>query len=106
MTQNTTLFAYAPGFDTASYTDTTFVPIFLDEVNATTRAAAEAACGGGDDIGCVFDYIATGNQALAVGTKDVIEQVETSKAVAGRWRCCWWWWCWWWGEGEEGVGGW
>ena len=88
LTDNTTLFTYADGLNTAFYTNNSFVPIFLSEVNATLRAEAENTCGGTEDIGCIFDYIATGNAALAVGTKKSSEEAQLNKAVASKSALC------------------
>ncbi|XP_076437418.1 uncharacterized protein LOC143276674 [Babylonia areolata] len=82
VTNSTSLFYYTEGRSTMDYTNNSFVPIFLSEVNETVKANAYAECGGEQNIGCVFDFIATGNKALAVGTKTVKEEVDTSIASA------------------------
>ncbi|KAL8615010.1 hypothetical protein ACOMHN_051871 [Nucella lapillus] len=75
-------FIYAEGLNTASYTNESFVPIFLSEVNRTVKTHAEQVCGGDSDVGCIFDFIATGDESLAVGTKAVKEQVESTLKTA------------------------
>ncbi|XP_070175505.1 uncharacterized protein [Littorina saxatilis] len=81
LTDTTSLFKYPDGQNTASYTNNSFVPIFLEDVSDTTRAEAETKCGGPDDIGCIFDYIATGDTDLAVGTKTASAQVVTNQNI-------------------------
>ena len=84
LTDETSLFTYPEGENTHTYTNDSFVPIFLSEVNATVRADAEAMCGGAEDLGCIFDYIATGDAALAVNTRVSSQDAKTAQEVAGQ----------------------
>lgn len=84
MTNDTSLFTYIRGYTTENYFDDAFVPIFLDEVNATLRNESEQVCGGGGNIGCVFDYIATENKQLALGTKQASEDAKAAVVIGGK----------------------
>uniref|UniRef100_A0A2C9L091 VWFD domain-containing protein n=1 Tax=Biomphalaria glabrata TaxID=6526 RepID=A0A2C9L091_BIOGL len=65
---NNSIFEYAQGEGSHDYRHADFVPIFLDEVDNTTKEAAYRYCGA-DDIACVFDYVATGDVTFAENTK-------------------------------------
>lgn len=57
------------------------MPIFLDEVNATVIEEAAKVCKGRENIACIFDFIATGNEAIAKNTMAAVtslkEQVQS-----------------------------
>ncbi|GFR76121.1 latent-transforming growth factor beta-binding protein 4 [Elysia marginata] len=76
ITEDTTIFTYEQGKGTADFSNASFVPIFLDEVDNATIAAAEAVCGGSTDTACVFDYVATQNAALAQRTQQALQEFD------------------------------
>ena len=82
--ENTTLFTYKPGESTSTFSNASFIPIFLDEpINFTSdslRVAAELACQG--DVNCLFDIASTGDVSVGASTKQVSIQIESqSKAL-------------------------
>lgn len=79
MTDNTSLFTYNPGEDTSTFSNKSFVPIFLDEnitfANDALRQEAEALCQG--DVNCLFDIASTGDTSVGKSTKQVSIQLES-----------------------------
>lgn len=61
------MFLYSPGKTHSSFSFPNFRPQFLDQANATLVAEAETKCPTGD-LACVFDYVFTGNEAVALET--------------------------------------
>ncbi|KAK7492745.1 hypothetical protein BaRGS_00016050, partial [Batillaria attramentaria] len=82
LTSQTSLFRYQAGYNTDSYTNDSFVPIFLSEVNQTLITQAETTCGSSADVGCIFDFIATGDTDLALGTKQASDAAALVKSTA------------------------
>ncbi|XP_067024678.1 uncharacterized protein [Acropora muricata] len=76
---NTTLFTYKPGESTSTFSNASFVPIFLDEpihfASNELRTAAELACQG--DVNCLFDIASTGDVTVGESTKQVSVQLES-----------------------------
>ncbi|XP_074632006.1 uncharacterized protein LOC141890434 isoform X2 [Acropora palmata] len=79
LSDNTTLFTYKPGESTSTFTNASFVPIFLDEpiqfASNELRTAAELACQG--DVNCLFDIASTGDVSVGESTKQVAVQLES-----------------------------
>uniref|UniRef100_A0A8W8N019 Fibrillin-1 n=1 Tax=Magallana gigas TaxID=29159 RepID=A0A8W8N019_MAGGI len=59
------LFYYEKGLSYQNYTHPEFQPIFLDEVNRNKLDDAKTKCGSNPSQACIFDYLATGDIALA-----------------------------------------
>ena len=70
------MFTYEAGKTTLNHQDNSFVPIYLDEVNATVRSNAEATCGS-TDFTCVFDFIATQDSDFAMYSASVYTEAQT-----------------------------
>ena len=83
---NTTLFTYGPGENTSTFSNASFVPIFLDEpinfANDQLRQAAELACQG--DVNCLFDIASTGDVSVGESTKQVAIQIESEAQALGK----------------------
>lgn len=59
------LFYYEKGLSYQNYTHPEFQPIFLDEVDRNKLDDAKTKCGSNPSQACIFDYLATGDIALA-----------------------------------------
>ena len=68
--ENTTLFTCKPGESTSTFSNASFIPIFLDEpinfASESLRVAAELACQG--DMNCLFDIASTGDVSVGAST--------------------------------------
>uniref|UniRef100_A0A2C9JE70 Cubilin n=1 Tax=Biomphalaria glabrata TaxID=6526 RepID=A0A2C9JE70_BIOGL len=85
VTDESTLFVYdLPGQNTSTFTDPTFTPIFLDEVNATVRAEAEKVCDSKTNLPCIFDYIATKNVLVARSSMAAAEMFTIQNLMAAN----------------------
>lgn len=59
------LFYYEKGLSYQNFTHPEFQPIFLDEVDENKSENATKICGSNPSKACIFDYLATGDIALA-----------------------------------------
>ncbi|XP_052690973.1 LOW QUALITY PROTEIN: uncharacterized protein LOC128168852 [Crassostrea angulata] len=59
------LFYYEKGLSYQNFTHPKFQPIFLDEVDENKSENAKKICGSNPSKACIFDYLATGDIALA-----------------------------------------
>ena len=86
LSDNTTLFTYKAGESTSTFTNASFVPIFLDEpiqfASNELRTAAELACQG--DVNCLFDIASTGDVSVGESTKQVAVQLESEAQALGK----------------------
>ncbi|XP_046546621.1 fibrillin-1-like [Haliotis rubra] len=74
------LFLYPPRKNASDYYHPDFVPLFYDEASETDRNASIAACGGDEkNLPCIFDFLATGDQAVADSTKQTDEGVKKER---------------------------
>lgn len=64
------IFTYINRQNTSSFSDRSFKPIFLDEVDKMVRMKAEQVCGGPSDLPCIFDFIATQDDQFAIATQE------------------------------------
>ena len=78
------LFTYATGETSANYSYPNHVPVFLDQIDAETRAEAERICGGSNKIECIFDYSQTKNEEVALDTQTTMEQNELNKQIGSE----------------------
>ena len=72
------LFHYDKGLSHLNFSHLDFEPIFLDEVAKETLENAKTKCGPLPSQACIFDYLATGDIALAEssGTEDAAAQSD------------------------------
>ncbi|KAL8624629.1 hypothetical protein ACOMHN_045164 [Nucella lapillus] len=85
ITDNSSLFIYEGGWDTSHFTKADFQPIILSEISNQTRKNASRVCGGDQQLTCIYDFVATEDQTLAVGTKAANEELQTNiRTVANR----------------------
>ena len=86
LSDNTTLFTYKPDESTSTFTNASFIPIFLDEpiqfASNELRTAAELACQG--DVNCLFDIASTGDLSVGESTKEVSVQLESEAQALGK----------------------
>ncbi|XP_045193379.2 uncharacterized protein LOC123549396 [Mercenaria mercenaria] len=75
-TPATSRFQYRVGYQHADYQFPDFQPLFLEDYNGTQLTDAEKLCGSGNNIACVFDYLATLNEAIANQTKKATDDAE------------------------------
>ncbi|KAK0067663.1 fibrillin-3, partial [Biomphalaria pfeifferi] len=77
VTSLNSVFKYKEGENATTYQFPKFEPLFLKEVNETIRKNAEEKCQ--NNIACVFDYVATGNEAFATATLAASSQAASVK---------------------------
>ena len=75
---NKSLFHYDKGLSYLNFSHPDFEPIFLDEVDSVSLENAKAKCGNNSSQACIFDYLATGDIALAEssGTEEAAAQSD------------------------------
>jgi len=61
------IFHYNPGKTHASFSFPDFLPQFIDQADPVKVAEAEAKCPS-LDLACIFDFVFTGNEAVALET--------------------------------------
>ena len=80
----TSLFTYSPGENVSSFSNTSFVPMFIEELkfaNKTLKDQALAACNG--DINCLFDSASTHDVSVGVSTMLIGSQmINDSKTIS------------------------
>ena len=81
-TADDSLFVYDTGSSHATYVDSSFEPVFVtSSVSSDAMDAANRMCGGSQQ--CVFDYLLTGKESLALNSAEIIREhevfVEASK---------------------------
>lgn len=82
----TSRFHYRTGFSHADYQFPGFIPLFTEDYNDTQLADAAQVCGSRDNFACIYDYLATLNEAIANQTKAysedaVVISTEASKCI-------------------------
>ena len=80
MTSSNTVLRYGPREGPADFAHPEFRPIFLDEVPAATRQAADDLCGA-TNVACVYDYVATGSTAIANSSKATADSAAERESV-------------------------
>ena len=78
--ESESLFTYPGGYSAANYSNTTYLPAFLEDVLANVSAAVKAACN--NNPSCIFDYALTGNMAIANATLGTITQNAMNNIIA------------------------
>ncbi|CAH1788959.1 unnamed protein product [Owenia fusiformis] len=66
ITQIESIFWYRDGETTGNFSDASFEPLFLSNFTEEERNEANTKCK--DEIACVFDYLATGDESVANAT--------------------------------------
>ena len=74
---------YGPREGPADFAHPEFKPIFLDEVPAATRQAADNLCGA-TNVACIYDYVATGSAAIANASRATGEKAEEREKVVSE----------------------
>ncbi|XP_014781778.2 mucin-4 [Octopus bimaculoides] len=77
---NTSLFKYQKGFSSADFTDTSFVPLFIDKNSEIYKKALQICKA--DDNACIYDYIATGDESIAKATESLDTEAEADFQAA------------------------
>jgi hypothetical protein len=80
---NNSILRYGPRETAANYSHHDFVPVFLDEVNATQKAQAESFCGVSNRA-CMYDYIVSGSATFALGTKNTRQEALVENTVVSE----------------------
>lgn len=75
------LFTYPEGLTASNFSYPNHMPMFMDELDETTIAAARDVCG--DNKQCIFDLTQTGNTELAMTTLAVNEENIHEETLAG-----------------------
>ena len=82
VTADNSVMRYGPKEGPGTYSHPEFVPIFLDEQPAEVRSRAEAVCG--DNLACIYDYVATGSEAFALDSKSVKERADQTNELTSE----------------------
>lgn len=80
-----TLFTYKPGENVETFTNASFVPMFLEDLyfaNDTLRKQAEEACQG--DINCLFDSASTNDVSIGASTKAISLTLEEESSSLSK----------------------
>ncbi|XP_031570637.1 uncharacterized protein LOC116304951 isoform X2 [Actinia tenebrosa] len=80
--ESTSLFTYQFGDNVSTFSNTSFVPMFIDELkfyNESLKKKAEAACQG--DINCLFDSASTKDVSVGLSTKIVGSQMVNESNI-------------------------
>lgn len=78
------LFHYDKGLTYHNYTHLDFEPIFLDEVDKNQIEDANMKCGPNPSQACIFDYLATGDIALAESSGTSEASAQSDKKIVGK----------------------
>lgn len=85
MNESTSLFHYDIGYSHRDFSHPDFVPFFIDEFSEEIRNASIDACGGASaSQACIFDFLATGDKALAESSGSEQATSESENAAAGE----------------------
>ena len=85
ITDEESLFTYAPGESTATFTNASFEPMFVENIewaDNATRDAARSACAG--DAACLFDAASTNDVSIGTNSKDVSVQLVKENEELGK----------------------
>ncbi|XP_052784322.1 uncharacterized protein LOC128220099 isoform X2 [Mya arenaria] len=74
--ERTTVFLYEDGKDHDNFHNSSYVPLFLDEIDNVTMALAIEACSGTSSTECIYDFALTLNPAIAADTVDRRKQFD------------------------------
>uniref|UniRef100_A0A8W8NDF3 Fibrillin-1 n=1 Tax=Magallana gigas TaxID=29159 RepID=A0A8W8NDF3_MAGGI len=81
--ESTSLFHYDIGYSHRDFSHPDFVPFFIDEFSEEKRNASIDACGGASaSQACIFDFLATGDKALAESSGSEQATSESENAAA------------------------
>ena len=83
VTSSTSIFTYASDESALTYQFPDFEPLFREEANQTLLQQAEQTCGAQEDA-CIFDLLATGDQAFADATKTLAQEDADVKQSLSR----------------------
>jgi len=84
ITNEESLFTYAPNESVATFANASFVPMFVEAIeweDNATRDAAFSACDG--DVACLFDAASTNDVSIGTNSKDVnVQLVKENEELA------------------------
>nr|XP_022333526.1 mucin-like protein [Crassostrea virginica] len=78
------LFVYQNDMSCSSYQQTGFTPIFMDDFTEQEIQQAQDTCGGPQNVNCIYDFLATQNQAIANATKTAYDSAVLEKKLAAN----------------------
>lgn len=67
----------------ASYQQRSFTPMFMEDFNQQEISRAQEVCGGPQNFNCIYDFLATQNEAIANVTKTVYQTALEEEISAG-----------------------
>lgn len=85
--QSQSLFTYGQNESVDTFSNSTFEPMFADNIiwdNNSTKEKAEAQCG--DDHECLFDVASTNDLSVGMVTKDINIQLVNESNTLGKLR--------------------
>jgi hypothetical protein len=83
--ESTSIFHYDTGLSHADYDHPEFLPFFIDEYPEAEQNRSKIACGGTSaSQACVFDFLATGDKALAISSGSEESTSESETSVMGK----------------------
>lgn len=78
------LFYYEKGLSYQNFSHPEFQPIFLDEVDKDKLDIAKEQCGSNPSQACIFDYLATGDIALAQSSGKEEASAQLDMKIIGQ----------------------
>lgn len=77
-------FYYEKGLSYQNFSHPEFQPIFLDEVDKDKLDIAKERCGSNPSQACIFDYLATGDIALAQSSGKEEASAQLDMKIIGQ----------------------
>ena len=85
ITDEESLFTYAPDESIATFANESFEPMFVEDIvwaDNATRETAFSACD--DDVACLFDAASTNDVSIGTNSKDVNVQLVKENEELGK----------------------
>ena len=85
ITDEQSLFTYAPGENVSTFANASFEPMFVEDIvwaDNATRDEAFAACD--DDVACLFDAASTNDVSIGTNSKDINVQLVKENEELGK----------------------
>lgn len=82
ITQQQSWFSYGMNESVDTYSNPDFVPSFKSDVVAVANDTISNSCGGNEE--CIFDYLASGSQSVAMATLMLRNLYTTNKNQSSK----------------------
>ena len=84
ISEEESIFQYAPGQTVETLSDPNHMPPFLDEIRASLEGNSVLTDVCGNNTQCLFDFDQTGNAAVGIATMDFMQDVMEEVIMSGR----------------------